>query len=625
MQGNISKAFCFNSKKSKNSIDLLYDDDDISIVSLDLLHQDDGELDCNRNRCHISHEAIMQSLYSFRNKPIICRLSLDGTRVTEHARNEYESNNMRVVGIIPNDVEFKFIERENGKTYLNCDAILYKKYCPQVVNILKNNNGELEISIEILAEGYQDKENGIFNIDSLVLQGVCLLDPSITQGIEGSKIQVVKFSNVDISGMNQRYLQFSHCRDDSASIFNKIKNTLKEKETTLVIGNKELEEMLWTALQKYKYHDGEWEGRKYYIEEIYPQEHCIIVRDNETAKYYKMDYAIDNDEISIDESTKKEVRTEWHERTSDEKRFSLVFDKEEYGAGETLKVNKSKEALSDKKWGEVDKADLRHKVLKAKNYKTIVYDVYAEVEDGWEDAPSSKLKYPIMLINGDELVYSRYGLASALGYAKAEKNQTVVDKVEKLYKELEIKDEEENMDNESKNINNKLDAHNPEIEKIKDDADALEDNEKEKLANTVGIDLPQEKKLKDDVAADKDYWKKQYEELKSSFDEMMTELKQFKSKEDKQYMNEYLNSFKKCFSEDDLKILASEIENSEKDDFVKKVDEKVKEFALKLNKEEEKQINNSYSNIAFPATFEKGAFHKMETLDDVYENLIKMN
>lgn len=40
------------------------------------------------------------------------------------------------------------------------------------------------------------------------------------------------------------------------------------------------------------------------------------------------------------------------------------------------------------------------------------------VEDGWEDAPSEHLKYPVMELKGDTFVYNRDGLSSALGYAK---------------------------------------------------------------------------------------------------------------------------------------------------------------------------------------------------------------
>lgn len=113
----------------------------------------------------------------------------------------------------------------------------------------------------------------------------------------------------------------------------------------------------------------------------------------------------------------------------------------------SYKVNKSKDAMSDTPWGDIDKTDLRKKIMDADNRASLVKDVYMTVEDGWEDAPSEKLKYPVMQFKGDTLVYNKDGLSSALGYAKAENDTTVVNKVEKIRKELGIEDEEKGKEN----------------------------------------------------------------------------------------------------------------------------------------------------------------------------------
>ena len=108
----------------------------------------------------------------------------------------------------------------------------------------------------------------------------------------------------------------------------------------------------------------------------------------------------------------------------------------------TYKIDKSKEAMSDKAWGDVDKAAMRDKIMEASNKATLVKAVYMLVEDGWEEAPSEHLKYPVMELKGDTFVYNRDGLASALGYAKKENETTVVNKIEKIYKKLDLDDNE---------------------------------------------------------------------------------------------------------------------------------------------------------------------------------------
>ena len=112
--------------------------------------------------------------------------------------------------------------------------------------------------------------------------------------------------------------------------------------------------------------------------------------------------------------------------------------KDNMAENKSYKVDKSKEAISEKAWGEVDKTDLRNKIVDAKNKNSLVKSVYMLVEEGWEDAPSDHLKYPVMCFDGDKLVYNRHGLASALAYARQENETAVINKIERIYKKLDI-------------------------------------------------------------------------------------------------------------------------------------------------------------------------------------------
>lgn len=116
----------------------------------------------------------------------------------------------------------------------------------------------------------------------------------------------------------------------------------------------------------------------------------------------------------------------------------------------TYKVDKSKDSMVDTPWGDVDKTELYKKIIDASNADTLVKDVYMKVENGWKDAPSDKLKYPVMQFKGDTLVYNRNGLSSALGYARAENETDVVSKIEKIYKSLDIEDDNDNKESKGK-------------------------------------------------------------------------------------------------------------------------------------------------------------------------------
>ena len=109
----------------------------------------------------------------------------------------------------------------------------------------------------------------------------------------------------------------------------------------------------------------------------------------------------------------------------------------------TYKIDKSKEAMSTADWGKYDKAAMRDKIMDAKNRDTLVKSVYLLVEDGWKDAPSEHLKYPVMMLDGDTFIYNRNALSAALAYAKQNDETEVVNKIKAIYKKLDLDDDSE--------------------------------------------------------------------------------------------------------------------------------------------------------------------------------------
>ena len=134
----------------------------------------------------------------------------------------------------------------------------------------------------------------------------------------------------------------------------------------------------------------------------------------------------------------------------DANKFYVNFEeRRENMAEKTYKINKDE--LKETAWGDVDKTELRNVIMEADNKAELVKFVYMLVEDGWEDAPSEHLKYPVAELDGDTFYYNRYGLASALAYAKKEDEDEVVEKIEKIYDKFDL-DEEEKEDMAMKEI-----------------------------------------------------------------------------------------------------------------------------------------------------------------------------
>lgn len=102
-------------------------------------------------------------------------------------------------------------------------------------------------------------------------------------------------------------------------------------------------------------------------------------------------------------------------------------------------ISTSKDDIYEGAWdGQKAKQDL----VKEKNFKTLAPKVCMKLEEGWEDREVTKLGYSVMMLYDGKWVYSRQGLASALGYAKKENETTVVNKIEKIYKKLDLDDNE---------------------------------------------------------------------------------------------------------------------------------------------------------------------------------------
>jgi len=129
------------------------------------------------------------------------------------------------------------------------------------------------------------------------------------------------------------------------------------------------------------------------------------------------------------------------EMVEEVKKILFAVPKDEMGKSNPIKIDLSKEAADMiTPWGSVDKIQLRDSILRAKNYKTLVKKCYLVVEDGWEDSPISKLKYPVCRIKDNTLVLCKSGCETALSFLERNTNadyyKSAKAKLKKYYKIL---------------------------------------------------------------------------------------------------------------------------------------------------------------------------------------------
>lgn len=271
--------------------------------------------------------------------------------------------------------------------------------------------------------------------------------------------------------------------------------------------------------------------------------------------------------------------------------------RKEMAEKKSYKVNKTE--LKEGDWGDVDKTSLRNKILEASNKVSLVHSVYLLVEDGWEDAPSEHLKYPVMELYEDTFYYNKNALSSAKGYATKDDESEVLGKLKKIYKKfkLEFSDEDskgkekkmsdENKDEEVKKEFEDVDKDKKEFEEKKETEDKK--TEEDKKDNEKDKETPKEDKKEDKLEEKEDAEKKMSLDANADVGALFTML----SEETKD--NEDLCKMIAEFSDNDTIIM---------DKFVKhyvtmaKENKKLKEDKEKSEaKETEAMFNKSMADV----------------------------
>lgn len=214
------------------------------------------------------------------------------------------------------------------------------------------------------------------------------------------------------------------------------------------------------------------------------------------------------------------------------------------------KINKTE--LKENDWGDVDKISMRNKIMKAKNRDTLVKSVYAQVLEGWQDAPSENLKYPLMQLIDDTFYYNRGALSSALAYAKQHNDTDVINKVEKLYKKFKLNNDKEEKMAETKKFESEVKEDEKEIimaEDEKEKAEQPQEEDKKEMAEdeVVMEDVESEKEVVEEKEMGCDT-KEMEEQPKECADDKEEEVEEDEVEEKKFSLSSYLDVEATLFS-----------------------------------------------------------------------------
>ena len=348
-----------------------------------------SDIDPNRNNSHFTYESMKRAVEngSIKNKPIVGFFkNQDFTTHEGYADYDIELgekywNTERGERILGWVRESDPVElvEEDGLHWIKFRCVLCVRYCYTQVKRLLKDRRK-KVSVEITVHKSEEREDGVVDLLDWTLNGTTILGSK-----NGKEV---------LEGVPGAHLSILENLDDNAMM--------------------EQRKMLSFA-----------------YEQAFGADENKLDDDSKTK--------IEESELGFDPDRKEEEKLENKVIIDGVEDFA----KDDIGTKSALKVDKSKEAMSEKPWGEVDKSELRKRVIAAENFKSIADDIFLDLREGWEDGIEGALKYPVMCLEGEKAVYNRGGLASAKAYAEKNGEKAILVKLEKIYKHLELDEGEE--------------------------------------------------------------------------------------------------------------------------------------------------------------------------------------
>lgn len=408
-----------------------------------------SDIDPNRNNTHFTLESMQMALDGCKNKPIVG--FFENNDFTDHAgKIEYDNElkkkfwntekGERVLGVIRESDPIEIVEKD-GLNWIKVRCALFVSYCyRQIKRLLKDKSKK--VSVEITVTKSQIRDDGVEEILEFVLNGITILGSkngkTIIEAIPDAHATVLEQFDEEELEEQKKMLSFAYQKMEE-----NIESKSVHKKKILSIS--EIQGAIWRALEE-KPAMNDATGvicAQYWIEEIYPTH--LIVRDSNSGERFKVLYEITDDGKAIIFWDSLKSLKELDEFIDDvESHYAVSEDK--IASGPKITVDKSAKSISEKAWGSIDKGSLKRRVIEAKNFKTIADDIFLKLEDGWENGESSKMKYPVMEINNNVAVYNRGALASAKAYAEKNKESDVMEKVEAIYKDLKLNENDNSVE-----------------------------------------------------------------------------------------------------------------------------------------------------------------------------------
>lgn len=308
----------------------------------------------------------------------------------------------RIYGYIPEDADISTeYDEDSNKTYLVTNGVLWKNYLDEVEDILNNNDGNTEVSMEVSVNESFDNDDGLLQIKDYTFEGITML--GVPPGMKGANLQL--FSN-DTKNIKQELEELInvYSLEKEGNDLDENKNTEHDNEnfglSVQNISDQISSQIASRLIEREDYWGDKYQSREFYFMDILPDDKVAIVEnaDWERREYFGIPYVINEDVISLDFENKKSYIQEWREMNGDaEPKIYSIDDTQfkEYIMNKFKKKDEEddKEEDEDFKCGDSDDKKKKKKYEELETEFTTLEESYSSLENSFNEL---KEKYDAM-------------------------------------------------------------------------------------------------------------------------------------------------------------------------------------------------------------------------------------
>ncbi|MGL4454137.1 MAG: hypothetical protein ACRDDY_19565, partial [Clostridium sp.] len=326
---------------------LFAEDSQDGLVKCKVIIMNEGE---NRNRSSFSKESMEDAQESLKNRPLLAYIKRneDGEAIdfgshdiiTKIIKTD-EGYDLKYfyletpVGIFPESCNVRY-EEIDGENHMVADAYIWEGYSNETLELLEDNEGCKDVSMEITVLDSEKDEDGILNINKFQFNAVTLLGSEVIQGMNGGcNISVYSKSDYEdfVNKITDKIYSVEEKEEDGLENENKNVNP-EVQEFSLSVENitdQVVTQLNSRTVQRTDYWGDTYQAREFWFMDILPEDKIAIVEnaDYSCRQYYGVPYSVSEDVITLDFDNKKSYICEWREMKGEESPQLFQLEDEE--------------------------------------------------------------------------------------------------------------------------------------------------------------------------------------------------------------------------------------------------------------------------------------------------------